>query len=209
MVIGKKDVPGRFVAMPSAGIVGIDKNATTKHDRLREIGQAGRRQPVQTTTGLERRKAQAIEDVRVSNPLEQVIGRVVAATSLVHGAGRRGLGQSVMVQRTVGVIENISLSCADMVAIGSSRPDKPLHAIERGIGAKPKQAVVVILEVEIQRHGALAQIGRALCVVGPNFRVAQRWQKKRRQNRDNCDHHQQFNQRESIPAFHTPAWTNR
>ena len=84
-----------------------------------------------------------------------------------------------MVQGPVCVVEKIALRGADLVVVGSTRPDKPVHAFKRDVGRGPKQPILVILQVKIQRNGALAQIGHALGVIGAGFCPAQRGQKQR------------------------------
>jgi hypothetical protein len=46
----------------------------------------------------------------------------------------------------------------------------------------------------------LLHVAEALGAQGPGFGAAQGWQQQRRQNGNNCDHHQEFNQRKGKPS---------
>src|ERR1700722_20011601 len=106
-----------------------------------------------------------------------------------------------MVQDAVGFVKNIALGGANLVVVGTAGPDKPLHAIEGKIGGSPEKAVVVILQIKIQRDAALVKIGHALGVPGADFCPAQSREQQRGQDGDDGNHHQQFNQSESAPDF--------
>src|SRR5690242_1232335 len=134
MAVGEKYVPGWVGTVPAFGVGWVGENGATENDGLRRIGQAVHGQAVQTVGGWEGRILSAIEDVGIADPLKQVVGGFVHGAALVHRAGHGAFGQTVMVQRPVGAVEDVGLRGADLVVVGPAGPDEPFHAPGPDIG---------------------------------------------------------------------------
>jgi hypothetical protein len=84
------------------------------------------------------------------------------------------------------------------------RPTQPRPAdfvITVHASNSPMSAILllVIVHQKMESQAGLAQVPHALDPPGLRLGLSEHWQKQRRQNPDNCDHHQHLHQGECFP----------
>lgn len=133
MIIGEHDVAGWFAPVPAFDVIGIHHDAVGEDNSLRDVMDVGHHLSVESLAQWELGDLRAVENVGVADPLEQIVSGVVRGTALVHRAGHGGLGQVVMIQWSVGFVEEIALRVSDLVIVGAAGPNEQFHAAEANV----------------------------------------------------------------------------
>lgn len=193
VAVQQQQLAGRRRPMPAGGVAREHHHVVGEQHGLHRLRYAGGPLPIQAARaggGI----THGVEHVGISHPIEQAV-RPGVRPALVARAGHDGGSEAVMVERSVGLIEEAALGGAQ-VLVGSSGPDEPFHPIERDVGGGPEKPIFVVGEVEIHGDAALAELGEALGILRAQFGTAQRRQQHRGEDGDDRDDDQEFDQAE-------------
>ena len=191
--VHEQGVACRRSLVPTGRVLGVDDDVVRKEHGLRGDGDGGGLAR-EEAAGAVLRESHGIEHVGVSHPLEQRVRQGVG-TSLIHGAGDHGLGEAVMVQWTVHLVEDVALAGVEIV-VGAAGPEEPVHAGKAGTVGGPKELFVEIGQINVHGDAALAELGNAAHGLGSEFGRGESGQEQRCQNGDDGNDDEQFNEGE-------------
>jgi hypothetical protein len=195
VAVDEEHVAGGFVLVPTGRIRGIDDMTIGKEDGAGGFVHAGGGQAVEATST--RRVANAIEHVRIADPLEQSVGGAGISAAFVGGTGDGGFVQAVIIQGAIDAVEDACLPIVS-IAIGAPGPDEHFHAVDGNVVVGPKEAFVEFGQIKVHGGAALLQLGEALSGAGPGFGRGKRGQEQSSKNGNDCDDDEKFDESECV-----------